>query len=272
MPSTLIEMTEEDFDRQYPLLKNHLNPDAGWVYGEGPGCLFETYGDELEFVRHQDPATVWTLVDGDDGDQYLLSGFHFVNRIGYLISTVPVQNDVEIQVQIPMEPLDDEEEQVIAMQQTASDQPDLLFAAIARRYLGIPTLETRRSDSLHFHDVAVWQLKAALRAAYDARLKTGPLRTPDSEMPTPFDAYEIHAMKRLACQGQEEEPVGPVIDDCEQVPDDQAEFWSLFGHIPGEGVLAIGDFDTREHAEEVFARITGHPFTEPTRNRRRTQP
>ena len=29
-------------------------------------------------MRQQDPLTVWTLVDGDDGDMYLISGLHFV--------------------------------------------------------------------------------------------------------------------------------------------------------------------------------------------------
>lgn len=197
MITTPIELSEEEFDARYPLLINHLNPSASWAFGDGPGCLFETYGEELEFVQRQDPRTVWTLVDGDDGDQYLVSGLHFVNRIGYLVSTVPVPDDTDIEVHIPMESPDDEEEQVIAMQQTASLQPDILFAAIARGYLGIPTLETRRSDSLDFHDVAVWQLKAALQAAYDARVKTGPLPMPPSGLPTPFDAYEIHGMKRL---------------------------------------------------------------------------
>jgi hypothetical protein len=265
-------MTEEEFDTRYPLLRNHLNPNASWVYGQGPGCLFETYGEELEFVQRQDPSTVWTLVDGDDGDQYLVSGFHFVNRIGYLISTVPVPEDIDIQVHIPIQSLNDEEKQVIAIQQTASDQPDILFAAIARRYLGIPTLETRRSDSLDFHDVAVWQLKAALRAAYDARVTTGPAQTPDSGLPTPFDAYEIHGMRRLPGRGTEEDPVGLAIYDCEQVPDDRAEFWSLFGHIPGHGLDCIGDFATREHAEEVFARISGQPYTGQPHDRRRSKP
>ncbi|MBX3218949.1 MAG: hypothetical protein KF795_00440 [Labilithrix sp.] len=41
---------------------------------------------------------------------------------------------------------------------------------IARKKLGVSTLETRRSDSLDFHDVAVWQLRAALEAAYQAGL------------------------------------------------------------------------------------------------------
>lgn len=33
---------------------------------------------------------------------------------------------------------------------------DQLFADIASEHLGIPTLATRMSDALDFHDVAVW--------------------------------------------------------------------------------------------------------------------
>jgi hypothetical protein len=100
MTETLIELSEDAFDAQYPLVPNHLNPSAGWALGEGYGCLFETYGDELDFVRRQDPRTIWTLVDGDDGDLYLVSGYHLVNRIGYLISTVPLPHDVAIEMRI----------------------------------------------------------------------------------------------------------------------------------------------------------------------------
>lgn len=42
--------------------------------------------------------------------------------------------------------------------------------AIAKATLHIDTLETRKSDSLDFHDVAVWSVKAALEAAYRAGL------------------------------------------------------------------------------------------------------
>lgn len=47
---------------------------------------------------------------------------------------------------------------------------DELLAAIAKATLHIDTLETRKSDSLDFHDVAVWSVKAALEAAYRAGL------------------------------------------------------------------------------------------------------
>lgn len=39
---------------------------------------------------------------------------------------------------------------------------------IAQKHLGIETLETRKSDRLDFHDLAVWCLEAALKAAFEA--------------------------------------------------------------------------------------------------------
>jgi hypothetical protein len=103
MTQTSKDLSEDEFDERYPLIPNHLNPSAGWALGEGSGCLFETYGDELDFVRRQDPRTIWTLLDGDDGDLHLASGYHLINRIGYLISTVLVPEGVNIEVHIPMQ-------------------------------------------------------------------------------------------------------------------------------------------------------------------------
>lgn len=40
------------------------------------------------------------------------------------------------------------------------------IAEIARVHLHIETLERRWSDSLDFHDLAVWSVAAALEAAY----------------------------------------------------------------------------------------------------------
>lgn len=46
--------------------------------------------------------------------------------------------------------------------------PNPLLTDIARRYLGIPTLEKRNSDVQDFHDLAVWNIQAALMAAFEA--------------------------------------------------------------------------------------------------------
>jgi hypothetical protein len=45
---------------------------------------------------------------------------------------------------------------------------DQTIGEIAAKHLGVGTLETRNSDALDVHEVAVWSLKTALAAAYDA--------------------------------------------------------------------------------------------------------
>lgn len=51
------------------------------------------------------------------------------------------------------------------------NEPAALLAQIAAQYMDIPTLEARNRDSLDFHEVAVWQLKSALNAAYRAGIE-----------------------------------------------------------------------------------------------------
>ena len=55
--------------------------------------LFETYGEELEKVKAADPLTVWTVVETDSENQYLVPGFRLVNRIGYVLSEKPITED-----------------------------------------------------------------------------------------------------------------------------------------------------------------------------------
>jgi hypothetical protein len=141
-----------------------------------------------------------------------------------------------------------------------------ILTSIAREHLGIGTLETRRSDSLDFHDVAVWQVEAALKAAFDAGRNTASQPPHQrTEGPVRFDDYEIQPCRRYI---DRDEPQVSFVEPCEP---SEADFWTLYGHIPGEGVQAIGDFDTCDHAEEVFARITGCPYREASRSRRRGQ-
>jgi len=40
------------------------------------------------------------------------------------------------------------------------------ISEIAKKHLNIPTLETRSSDSLDFHEVSVWNIKEALTVAF----------------------------------------------------------------------------------------------------------
>ena len=70
-----------------------------------------------------------------------------------------------------------------------------------------------------------------------------------------FDNYEISPCRRF------EEPDSPGRFYFEPCDASEADVWTLYGHIKGEGAEAIGDFATRNVAEEVCFRITGVPFT-----------
>ena len=54
------------------------------------------------------------------------------------------------------------------MPKTTQYQIDQLLAEIAKKHLSLETLETRNSDGLDFHEVAVWAIKDALQEAYEA--------------------------------------------------------------------------------------------------------
>jgi hypothetical protein len=146
---------------------------------------------------------------------------------------------------------------------------DEILSRIASEHLGIHTLETRRADRHDFHDVAVWNVKAALAAAFEAgaaAARESPASMPVHDLPRRFDDYEIQPCRRYIDMDDRQVAF---VEPCEP---SEADFWTLYGHVAGEGVHTIGDFDTRQHAEEVFARITGRPYPEPTRDRRRGQP
>jgi len=53
------------------------------------------------------------------------------------------------------------------------NQIDTVLTQIAQKHLGIDTLQTRHADSLDFHDVAVWCLRDALEAAFNAGVEQG---------------------------------------------------------------------------------------------------
>jgi hypothetical protein len=91
-----IEGDSDLFYEKYKPVFNHI----GTEYQEGETfdsekhdeygypMYFETYGEEIEYVRQQDPAYIWTLCD--DGEvSYIAQGFRWVNRICYLIASVP---------------------------------------------------------------------------------------------------------------------------------------------------------------------------------------
>ncbi len=95
--SNFVEMDFDEWFDTYKPIPNNIDTNASF-----DGHMFETYGDEVEFVKKADPAYIWMYGDGDDGGSYIWNGWHFVNRIGYFITEVPCPDNTTIQVKVSM--------------------------------------------------------------------------------------------------------------------------------------------------------------------------
>lgn len=73
------------WEDKFKPIKNHFRQDPDEQ-------MFETYGEEVEFVTKYDPKYIWTYIQGDMSD-LLVAGYHYVNRLGYYISSVPWENE-----------------------------------------------------------------------------------------------------------------------------------------------------------------------------------
>ena len=80
-------MTEDEWYEKYKPIKNPLDTNASWN-----GEMFETYGEEIEFVKSTPDNFVWTLLDVD-GKSLIVNGQSWVNRMGYFVCEVPWNDD-----------------------------------------------------------------------------------------------------------------------------------------------------------------------------------
>jgi hypothetical protein len=82
-------MTWEEWEEKY-------QPEYNQILGAGAapldGYMYETYGQELDYVKARPIRTIWTILD-TDGELYLSMGYHYVNRFGYVITEVPWTDD-----------------------------------------------------------------------------------------------------------------------------------------------------------------------------------
>jgi hypothetical protein len=93
--TNFIEMDFDEWVDTYKPILNHIDTNASF-----DGTMFETYGEEVEFVKAQEESRIWMYGDGDDGGTYIWNGWHFVNRIGYFITDVPCPENTTIQVKV----------------------------------------------------------------------------------------------------------------------------------------------------------------------------
>ncbi len=81
-------MRYERWVKEFKPIKNPFRDDA-----EIDGYAFFTSGEEYEFVRRQPGDNVWTfiVVDKPRSTVWLIaSGYHSVNRMGYLVTARPL--------------------------------------------------------------------------------------------------------------------------------------------------------------------------------------
>ena len=75
------QLKGDDFDSRYEVVQNHLVINACYE-----GAWFETYGVEQDFIYSIGAERVWTIVE-EDGVLWRIAGRHYVNRLGYLLTT-----------------------------------------------------------------------------------------------------------------------------------------------------------------------------------------
>ena len=86
-------ISEDEFDTVYKPQRNRwASKDSAY-----DGCLYETYGKELERVRavlKLETGRIWTLLD----DGTILSGAHSFNRLGFFITKKAVADGEALMV------------------------------------------------------------------------------------------------------------------------------------------------------------------------------
>ena len=72
---------------RYTLVQNRFDP-----FSALDGCVFGSVSEEMETVRNAPSENLWTLIESD-GLWWILPGFHYVNRLGYLLTNEPRKYD-----------------------------------------------------------------------------------------------------------------------------------------------------------------------------------
>lgn len=93
--NTFIEMDYDVWLETYKPILNSIDTNASF-----DGMMFETYGEEVDFVKCWPERQIWMYGDGDDGGSFIWSGWGFVNRIGYFITEVPCPDNTDIQIRV----------------------------------------------------------------------------------------------------------------------------------------------------------------------------
>ena len=90
----MVGLTMDLWEEKFKPIKNTFDDNASF-----DGIMFETYGEELDFVRSHYTDHIWTYVDGDGGT-YIINGYHLVNRIGYFVTEEQYDKSLDYEIQV----------------------------------------------------------------------------------------------------------------------------------------------------------------------------
>ena len=80
--------TYDEWVEKYNPVKNDFEET-----GSFEGCTFDyTEEDQLNFLKEQNPANIWTMVYAEDS-YVIIPGFHWVNRDSYFVTEKPVEKE-----------------------------------------------------------------------------------------------------------------------------------------------------------------------------------
>ncbi|MDZ4759013.1 MAG: hypothetical protein SGJ10_12855 [Bacteroidota bacterium] len=109
------DLSEEEFYEEFKPDINHIDDNASFG-----GCMFETYGQELDYVFKMSKRNRVVTITEDDSEEreetfissngveakemvaianlYYSSGFHYVNRLGFLVLDKPYKYEFEVKI------------------------------------------------------------------------------------------------------------------------------------------------------------------------------
>lgn len=99
-----LDIDFEGFVKRFKPIKNKIVKGAPI-----DGYMFDTYGSEKDYVEryadkhrinHKNGYHIWTIVDGDGRDLFILNGWYFVNKLGYIITSKAWKEGDEYEVKV----------------------------------------------------------------------------------------------------------------------------------------------------------------------------
>lgn len=90
-------MTEDDWIETYRPKPAPI-PGSSFDFGNGDTLIDGHRPEEVAALIAAPEGCIWTVIDGDEGGTFIVSGRHLVNRIGHIITEVPAVGDIEVEL------------------------------------------------------------------------------------------------------------------------------------------------------------------------------